>query len=154
MLIIARTDQMSIQIMPDKNITRGFHMEPLLRMHYRTTACAGLMLVLAVLATQDLHASDWPMYRADAARSGYTSDPLPTELKMAWVRRVNCPPQPAWSGRDTRMPFDLTFQPVVSGGLVLFGSSSDCRIYAIDARTGREKWTYCTDGPVRFAPAA
>ena len=144
---------MSIQIMPDKNITRGFHMEPLLRMHYRTTACAGLMLVLAVLATQDLHASDWPMYRADAARSGYTSDPLPTELKMAWVRRVNCPPQPAWSGRDTRMPFDLTFQPVVSGGLVLFGSSSDCRIYAIDARTGREKWTYCTDGPVRFAPA-
>lgn len=93
------------------------------------------------------------MYRADAARSGYTSDPLPAQLKMAWVRKANGLPQPAWSGRDTRMPFDLAFQPVVSGGVVFFGSSSDGRVYALDARTGREKWTYFTDGPVRFAPA-
>ena len=111
------------------------------------------MLALVALVIQDLHASDWPMYRADAARSGYASAPLPAKLKMAWVRQADCPPQPAWSGRDTRMPFDLAFQPVVSGGLVLFGSSADCRVYAIDAWTGREKWTYPTDGPVRFAPA-
>jgi outer membrane protein assembly factor BamB len=51
------------------------------------------------------------------------------------------------------MPFDLAFQPVVSGGLVFFGSSSDCTVYALDAKTGREKWKYFTDGPVRFAPA-
>jgi len=47
------------------------------------------MLVWAVLATRDLHAADWPMYRADAARSGYTSDPLPAELKIGWVRKAN-----------------------------------------------------------------
>jgi outer membrane protein assembly factor BamB len=93
------------------------------------------------------------MYRADAARSGYTSDPLGAELKMAWVRRADGLPRPAWSGRDTRMPFDWAFQPVVSGGSVFFGSSSDGRIYALDAGTGRERWTYFTDGPVRFAPA-
>jgi len=93
------------------------------------------------------------MYRADAARSGYTADHLPARLKIAWVKKADSPPQPAWSGRDTRMPFDLAFQPVVSGGLVFFGSSSDCTVYALDARTGREKWTYITDGPVRFAPA-
>jgi outer membrane protein assembly factor BamB len=93
------------------------------------------------------------MYRADAARSGYTADHLPARLKISWIRKAGSPPQPAWSGRDTRMPFDLAFQPVVSGGLVFFGSSSDCTVYALNAKTGREKWTYITDGPVRFAPA-
>jgi len=128
-------------------------MEPSWRVPYRITTCAGLLLVLAVLAANELRAADWPMYRADAARSGYTSDPLAAELKLAWVRRANDLPQPAWSGRDTRMPFDLAFQPVVSGGVVFFGSSSDGRIYALDAGTGQEKWTCFTDGPVRFAPA-
>ena len=93
------------------------------------------------------------MYRGDAARSGYTADHLPARLKVNWIRKADAPPQPAWSGRDTRMPFDLAFQPVVSGGLVFFGSSSDCTVYALDAKTGREKWKYVTDGPVRFAPA-
>jgi outer membrane protein assembly factor BamB len=93
------------------------------------------------------------MYRADAARSGYTTDHLPARLKINWIRKAGTPPQPAWSGRDTRMPFDLTFQPVVSGGLVFFGCSSDCTVYALDAKTGREKWKYITDCPVRFAPA-
>jgi outer membrane protein assembly factor BamB len=51
------------------------------------------------------------------------------------------------------MPFDLAFQPVVSSGLVFFGSSSDCTFSALDAKTGRQRWTYVTDGPVRFAPA-
>lgn len=111
-----------------------------------------LLLFLWALIICDLRASDWPMYRADAARSGYTSEHLPARLKISWVRKTNSPPQPAWSGRDTRMPFDLVFQPVVSGGLVFFGSSSDSTIYALDARTGSEKWTYFTDGPVRFAP--
>jgi len=128
-------------------------MEPLPKIHHRTTGWAGLLLIAAAWATQDLHAADWPMYRADAARSGYTSDPLPAELKLAWVRKAHGLPQPAWSGRDTRMPFDLAFQPVVSGGLVFFGSSADGRIYALDAATGAERWIYFTDGPVRFAPA-
>ena len=93
------------------------------------------------------------MYRADAARSGYTPDSLPAHLKVSWVAKASHPPQPAWSGRDTRMPFDLAFQPVVSGGLVFFGSSADCTVHALDTRTGRQRWTYVTDGPVRFAPA-
>ncbi len=126
--------------------------EPM-RMPRRRITGIVLLLILPAFIVRDLKASDWPMYRADAARSGYTDDHLPARLKMAWVRKTKSPPQPAWSGRDTRMPFDLTFQPVVSGGLVLFGSSSDCTVYALDARTGLEEWTYVTDGPVRFAPA-
>ena len=34
-----------------------------------------------------------------------------------------------------------------------YGSSADGQIHALDAETGQEKWTYFTDGPVRFAPA-
>ncbi|MHC4170043.1 MAG: outer membrane protein assembly factor BamB family protein, partial [Planctomycetota bacterium] len=112
-----------------------------------------LVLFVSVFTVGGLRASDWPMYRADAARSGYTGDHLPARLKIGWVRKANKPPQPAWSGRDTRMPYDLAFQPVVSGGVVFFGSSSDCTVYALDAETGRERWKYVTDGPVRFAPA-
>jgi outer membrane protein assembly factor BamB len=95
----------------------------------------------------------WPMYRADAARSGYTSNQLPARLKLAWIRTTDSPPLPAWSGRDTRMPFDHAFQPVVSKGLVFWGSSSECKVYAADAKTGAEEWSFYTDGPVRFAPA-
>jgi len=120
---------------------------------YRKNIIVNLFLFLLVLTGRELRASDWPMYRADAARSGYTSEHLPARLKVHWIRNADSPPDPAWSGRDTRMPFDLTFQPVVSGGLVFFASSSDCTVYALDAETGREKWTYITDGPVRFAPA-
>ena len=122
-------------------------------MAYRGNVLLWAMALLLVLVSGDLRGSDWPMYRADAARSGYTPEALPARLKLSWVTKANHPPQPAWSGRDTRMPFDLTFQPVVSSGMVFFGSSSDCTVYALDARTGRQKWTYVTEGPVRFAPA-
>ncbi|UCC96645.1 MAG: PQQ-binding-like beta-propeller repeat protein, partial [Phycisphaerales bacterium] len=122
-------------------------------MAYRKYSLLWAALSLMALTARDLRGSDWPMYRADAARSGYTTDPLPARLKIGWVRKADSPPQPAWSGRDTRMPFDLAFETVVSRGLVFFGSSSDCTVHALDARTARRKWTYVTDGPVRFAPA-
>ncbi|NQV36108.1 MAG: PQQ-binding-like beta-propeller repeat protein [Phycisphaeraceae bacterium] len=117
-----------------------------------TNTRLGIVLFLLLMA-QTLQASDWPMYRADAARTGYTSDPLPARLKISWVRKADHAPQPAWSGRDTRMPFDLTFQPVASGGLVFFGNSVDGTVYALNGKTGREQWRFVTEGPVRFAPA-
>jgi outer membrane protein assembly factor BamB len=49
--------------------------------------------------------------------------------------------------------FDRAFQPVVAGGLLAFGSSADDTVYALDAATGEIRWTFCTDAPVRFAPA-
>lgn len=105
------------------------------------------------ISSQDATTEDWPMYRADAARSGYTSNQLPAKLEISWMRTTDNPPVPAWSGRDTRMPFDLVFQPVVSKGLVFWGSSSECKVYAADAKSGAEKWSFYTGSPVRFAPA-
>ena len=102
-----------------------------MRISYRKTIRVGLVLFLLVPAVRNLEASDWPMYRGDAARSGYTADHLPARLRINWIRKAGNGPQPAWSGRDTRMPFDLAFQPVVSDGLVFFGSSSLCSVPAI-----------------------
>lgn len=111
------------------------------------------MLLLSMAIVRGVGASDWPMYRADAARSGYTTNQLPSSLEVGWVRTTDNPPLPAWSGRDTRMPFDHAFQPVVSKGLVFWGSSSECKVYAADAKSGAVAWSFYTDGPVRFAPA-
>ncbi|MDP6634141.1 MAG: PQQ-binding-like beta-propeller repeat protein [Phycisphaerae bacterium] len=43
---------------------------------------------------------------------------------------------------------------MVFDGLVFFGSSTDHKVYALDAATGETVWTFFTDGPVRVAPAA
>lgn len=107
-------------------------------------------------------AADWPAYRADAARSGYTAEGLPRELALRWSFRPFDGPQPAWrgpavevkpsSGTASRLTFDRAFQVTVAGGRLYFGSSADCHVYALDAANGRELWRFCTGAPVRFAP--
>ena len=50
--------------------------------------------------------ADWPTYRGDSARTGYSAGALSRDLSLWWVYRAPHKPQPAWPGRDTRMPFD------------------------------------------------
>lgn len=112
-----------------------------------------LSLVLVVVVATSGNAGDWPMYRADAARSGFTADELPRELKLRWVYRAARRPSPAWPTRN-RLAFDRAYQPIVAGGVLCFGSSADDKVYALDAATGKLLWTFFTDAPVRFAPLA
>ncbi len=105
-----------------------------------------------LVSLQDAFAADWPMYRADEARSGYTPEVFPNQLKLRWVYRAKHPPKPAWE-TSQRMKFDEAFQPVVMGDVVVFGSSADDKVVAIDAKSGRVRWEFFTEGPVRFAPA-
>ena len=114
-----------------------------------------LLLFAIVLANGfgSVAASDWPTYRGDAQRRGYTDENLPDDLVVHWTFASTTPPQPAWSDRDTRMSFDQVMHPVIADGRVFFGSSVDGKLYAVDAATGRTLWTYFTDGPIRFAPA-
>ena len=108
-------------------------------------------LLLACLPLLGL-AADWPTYRADAERSGYTAEKLNVPLSLAWSYQPLHPPQPAWP-RDDRMLFDRANDVSVAGGTLYFGSSADCRVIALDAATGQEKWSYFTGAPVRFTPA-
>ena len=99
------------------------------------------------------NAADWSMFRGDAGRGGYTAEALPAKLSLLWKHTPKHAPVPAWK-RDERMSFDRTFRPIIAGGLVVFGSSADDQVRALDIKTGELKWKYFTDGPIRFAPVA
>ena len=96
--------------------------------------------------------ADWPMARGNAARSGYTPDPPAKTLTLRWHRKAALAPRPAWP-RSSRLRDDRAYHVCAAGGKVFFGSSADCHVYALDAATGREAWSFATDAPVRFAPA-
>ena len=110
------------------------------------------VFAVVVVCVSPVIASDWTTWRADAARSGYTTDTLPEKLALQWSWRPQHPPAPAWP-RDDRMSFDRANHVVVSRGLVCFASSVEGTVTALDAATGELKWSFFTDGPVRFAPA-
>jgi outer membrane protein assembly factor BamB len=113
-----------------------------------------LVLGVAVLCGP-LHAGDWPAYRRDVQRSAVTDDKLTFPMQLAWQYTCAQAPLPAWRPAPktiNRMEFDYAPQPVVAGGIVCFGSSSDDTIRALDARTGEQRWLFTTGGPVRFAP--
>ncbi|HRX78932.1 MAG TPA: PQQ-binding-like beta-propeller repeat protein, partial [Pirellulaceae bacterium] len=110
-----------------------------------------IAFAVGCFVTQMASAADWPTWRADSARAGYTVDALPTEMSRLWSWHPLHAPKPAWP-RDDRMSFDWAHQVVVADGLVCFGSSADGKVAAIDAETGILKWSFFTGGPVRFAP--
>jgi outer membrane protein assembly factor BamB len=124
------------------------------------------LAVLAVLAAPVASgADDWPTYRHDNARSGATRETVKPPLTQCWVFQPSHSPLPAWGEPNPRpvggwygqtelrrVHFDDAFQVVVSGGAVYFGSSADGRVMAVDAKTGRERWSVLTGGPVRLAP--
>ena len=58
--------------------------------------------------------ADWPTYRSDPARSGYTQESIPNQLVLRWVHRSTHAPRPAWPTSD-RIDFDLVFQPIIMG---------------------------------------
>ena len=122
--------------------------------HRRAIACVLAGVLAWSVAASPLAAADWPMYRGDAGRSACAAEPLPAKLKLLWRYESRNRPEPAWRGMDTRMTFDWAYQPVVAGGRLFFGSSADGKVYALDAATGVEQWTFFTGAPIRFAPAA
>ncbi len=115
-----------------------------------------LALVLTAVFVRPLFAADWPAYRHDFARSGATQEKLVAPLHRQWTYLPAHKPMPAWPepGRElNRLDFDYVFHVAVADGLVFFGSSADHKIYALDLATGRERWSFFTEAPVRFAPA-
>ena len=122
-----------------------------------TSSCKSLLaaLSLAALLCLPAGADDWPTYRHDNARSGATPETLAPRLTLQWTFRAAHPPEPAWPHPKRERPrvrFDDAFYTAIAGGTVYFGSSADGTVYALDAATGRQRWTFITGGPVRLAP--
>ena len=113
---------------------------------YFTVFVAGLCLT-----SHSLLAADWPAYRGDAQRSGYTADELPAKLALHWNYQAPHAPQPAWP-RSTRLTYDRANHCVIADGRVFSGDSVTGKVQALDLKTGKRLWEFYTEGPVRFAP--
>lgn len=121
-----------------------------------------LLGVLIGIALAPASADDWPTYRHDVRRSGISGELLAAPLSEDWVFVPTLPPSHAWGDPQPvpieknlelpRLRFDDAFHVAAAGHLVYFGSSADNTVYALDARDGRVRWTFTTDGPVRLAP--
>ncbi|MCG3198124.1 MAG: Outer membrane protein assembly factor BamB [bacterium] len=124
---------------------------------------AGIVWLCAWSATRAV-AEDWPTHRHDFARSGITAETLRLPLQASWVHVAKLPPQPAWPGParsdgwhkvenlKPRVIFDWAYHLVAAGGAVFYGSSANDKVYALDSATGKERWSFFTEGPVRLAP--
>ena len=111
-----------------------------------TRFLGGTLVVL--LSSAIASADDWPTYRADAARSGYTAESLPGKLSLRWTYNSPHAPESAWP-RDERMTFDRGHHVVIADGRLFFGNTCDGKVYALDAITGRTLWQFFTDSPAR-----
>jgi len=122
-----------------------------------------LYLVLSLLfLNTTATGADWPTYRHDDSRTGGTQEELSAPLVPQWIYTPVHPPRPAWSAPAERpregftllhrVNFDDAFQVAAVGNVVYFGSSADNKVYALNAATGEERWSFFTGGPVRLAP--
>jgi len=80
-----------------------------------------------------LTGSDWTMYHADPARTGYVAGmPNPTRLTRLWT---------------TQLDGAVYAEPLVVAGHVLVATENDT-LYALDARTGQVQWRLSVGAPV------
>jgi len=107
-------------------------------------------------------ADDWPTYMHDNQRTGVTAEVLQPPLEPTWVFRSPFPPAEGWAlpvngyGARKNKPnvsYDDAFRVIAVGDTCYFSSSAENRIYAIEAATGRVKWTLFADAAPRLAPA-
>ncbi|MFP6892180.1 MAG: PQQ-binding-like beta-propeller repeat protein, partial [Opitutales bacterium] len=108
-------------------------------------------LTFLLFAFIGVQAEDWPMWRHDAGRTGATLEALPARLHLQWTLKLP-PLVPAY--KDPRLQFDKGYEPIVTNGKLIVGSSWTDSVTAYDAATGEQAWRFLTEGPIRFAPAA
>ena len=82
-------------------------------------------------------AADWPLFRNDAGRTGFTSEQAYPPLAEAWSFDVQG---------------DVVAGPVVYGGIV-YAAARSGDLYALDAFTGELIWDYSSDDWIDASPA-
>jgi outer membrane protein assembly factor BamB len=96
-------------------------------------------------------AGDWPMWRHDARRANVSVEAAPANPRLQWKRQLPVM-KPAF--RKARLQFDQGYEPIVMGDTLLVAVPHVDALVAYDAASGKERWRFYTDGPVRLAPVA
>ena len=81
-------------------------------------------------------ADEWPTYRHDPARSGFTTASIGAEVERAWEINIG--------GRLSSV--------VIGDGKVFVASIDTHTIHALDAKSGEKTWSYTTGGRVDSPP--
>ncbi|MBI24411.1 MAG: hypothetical protein CMN05_12635 [Roseibacillus sp.] len=122
-------------------------------------------VLAALIATTGVvwGADDWPMHLHDAERSGFSDTLIELPLSQHWLHVSASAPEAAWAPpiphavegnlEINRLDFDLAFQVAASAEAVYFGSSSDDQVRCLDSRSGKVRWSFFADGPVRLGPS-
>lgn len=88
------------------------------------------------LTEQAAAADEWPTYRHDNQRSGYSSAELTSDFSRSWESKL--------SGRLSAL--------VVAGGLVYVAQIDQHKLHALDAKTGQSHWSYTAGGRIDSPP--
>jgi len=83
-----------------------------------------------------LTGEDWPTFRHDNSRSGYTGSTIPLSLKPLWTRKLG----------------GKLAQPVVAGGRAYVPQPDTHTVFCLDAATGEVLWRYVAGGRVDSPP--
>jgi outer membrane protein assembly factor BamB len=100
-------------------------------------------------------AAEWPMYRRDIYRSGGAPEPLDlANFKKLWTTSVAQEAQGPVAADWANNPFvrGLVTPPVCASGLLLVAVPDRHRVVALDARTGKLRWTFVAGGRVDLPP--
>lgn len=121
-------------------------------MTVQTRSVTAVALLLGMTLADSLPATE---YLGNNRRSGYTDAVVPTQPVLLWTYQERHAPRNAWPepfGELQLIDFDYSDQVTIGAGMVYFGSSADHTVRALDLGGGEERWTFYTEGPVRFAP--
>jgi quinoprotein glucose dehydrogenase len=107
-----------------------------MRLPRRPTLAAALLLAVIARTTPAQQSADWPVYGGSDDHAHYTTlgQIAPAnvkQLRVAWT----------YDTHDAFAASEMQTNPIVVDG-VLYGTSPKLRVFALDAATGRELWSF------------
>jgi len=107
-----------------------------MRLPRRPTLAAALLLAVIARTTPAQQSADWPVYGGSDDNAHYTTlgQIAPAnvkQLRVAWT----------YDTHDAFAASEMQTNPIVVDG-VLYGTSPKLRVFALDAATGRELWSF------------
>jgi outer membrane protein assembly factor BamB len=101
-------------------------------------------------------ATEWPMYRHDASRTGGSAGEVPGQLKVLWTREITTPDYAkdgiAAEWLQHQYLSGIITQPTIASGMVFVAQPDMHQVIALDATSGQPKWTFTANGRIDGPP--